>query len=280
MSNTGNTGSAVATITSGANTSNPTIVFKSVGSFSIRADASYSSNYTIAHTISEPIEVTKDKPIVKFLSIYDPSYPYQYSTPYEFVTAPAHIQNNTGQTLKYSIVTDDSTVKSFKPSNKATITTDGTSFVTNTVGKFKIRAYTPKTLDFGSGSALSDTIKITQIKPTILQYPQIILTPPVTSSTLVYRQPYTINPLPITVTGIATQYNYVGYGAHNINGDTLWYANYCGVANSTCHAEYRLRFSNGIVSNLTLTSDSPDGLTNPDLLFALSNVPFDGVTAI
>ena len=70
MSNTGNTGSAVATITSGANTSNPTIVFKSVGSFSIRADASYSSNYTIAHTISEPIEVTKDKPIVKFLSIY------------------------------------------------------------------------------------------------------------------------------------------------------------------------------------------------------------------
>ena len=127
MSNTGNTGSAVATITSGANTSNPTIVFKSVGSFSIRADASYSSNYTIAHTISEPIEVNKDKPIVKFLSIYDPSYPYQYSTPYEFVTAPAHIQNNTGQTLKYSIVTDDSTVKSFKPSNKATITTDGRS---------------------------------------------------------------------------------------------------------------------------------------------------------
>ena len=280
MSNTGNTGSAVATITSGANTSNPTIVFKSVGSFSIRADASYSSNYTIAHTISEPIEVNKDKPIVKFLSIYDPSYPYQYSTPYEFVTAPAHIQNNTGQTLKYSIVTDDSTVKSFKPSNKATITTDGTSFVTNTVGKFKIRAYTPKTLDFGSGSALSDTIKITQIKPTILQYPQIILTPPVTSSTLVYRQPYTINPLPVTVTGIATQYNSVGTGAQNINGDTLFYSNYCGVANSTCHAEYRLRFSNGIVSNLTLTSDSPDGLTNPDLLFALSNVPFDGVTAI
>ena len=281
MSNTGNTGSAVATITSGANTSNPTIVFKSVGSFSIRADASYSSNYTIAHTISEPIEVNKDKPIVKFLSIYDPSYPYQYSTPYEFVTAPAHIQNNTGQTLKYSIVTDDSTVKSFKPSNKATITTDGTSFVTNTVGKFKIRAYTPKTLDFGSGSALSDTIKITQIKPTILQYPQIILTPPVTSSTLVYRQPYTINPLPITVTGIATQYIMLGTGAYNYNYNTLWYANYCvDVTGSTCHAEYRLRFSNGIVSNLTLTSDSPDGLTNPDLLFALSNVPFDGVTAI
>ena len=283
MSNTGNTGSAVATITSGANTSNPTIVFKSVGSFSIRADASYSSNYTIAHTISEPIEVTKDKPIVKFSSIYDPSYPYQYSTPYEFVNAPAYIQNNTGQTLKYSIVTDDSTVKSFKPSNIATITNDGTSFVTNTVGKFKIRAYTPKTLnsDFGSGSALSDTIEIIKIKPTILQYPQIILTPPVTSSTLVYRQPYTINPLPITVTGIATQYIMLGTGAYNYNYNTLWYANYCvDVTGSTCHAEYRLRFSNGIVSNLTLTSDSPGGLTNPDLLFALSNVPFDGVTAI
>ena len=281
--NTGNTGSAVATITSGANTSNPTIVFKSVGSFSIRADASYSSNYTKDHTISEPIEVTKDMPIVKFLSIYDPSYPYQYNTPYEFVTAPAHIQNNTGQILTYSIVTDDSTVKSFKPSNKATITTDGTSFVTNIAGKFKIRAYTPKTLngDFGKGSALSDTIEITQIKPTILQYPQIILTPPLTSSTLVYGQTYTINPLPITVTGIATQYNYVGYGAQNINGDTLYYASWCAdVTGSTCHAEYRLRFSNGIVSNLTLTSDSPQGLTNPDLLFALSNVPYDGVTAI
>ena len=96
---------------------------------------------------------------------------------------------------------------------------------------------------------------------------------------MVYGQPYTINPLPVTVTGIATQYNSVGTGAQN-NGDTLFYSNYCGVANSTCHAEYRLRFSNGIVSNLTFTSDPPYGLTNPDLLFALSNVPFDGVTAI
>ena len=276
-----NTGSAVATITSGANTPNPTIVLNSVGSFSIRADVSSSANYTVANTISDPIDVSNDMPIVEILPIYNSSYTYQYNTPYEFENALAIITNNTGQTLTYSIVTADSTITSFTTLGIATINTGGTSFVTNTIGSFKIRAYTPKTSngDFGSGSALSDTIEITKANPTILQYPQIILPTGVTASSLVYGQQYTINPLTITVTGIATQYIMLGTGAYNYNN--LWYSSYCNnVPNSTCHAGYRLRFSNGIVSNLTLTSDSPYGLTNPDLLFALSNVPFEGVSAI
>ena len=83
-----------------------------------------------------------------------------------------------------------------------------------------------------------------------------------------------------TVTGIALQYHTVGYGASNSD---LYYANMCNdIQNSVCYAEYRLRFSNGVISKLTINSYAGEnqGLTNPDILFALTNIPLNGVTAI
>ena len=81
------------------------------------------------------------------------------------------------------------------------------------------------------------------------------------------------------VTGIATQYNSVGTGASS-NG--MFYASWCSqVTNSVCFAEYRVIFSNGVVSDMTIQSNSPSGgLTNPSLLFAIKDVPIGGVKAI
>ena len=80
------------------------------------------------------------------------------------------------------------------------------------------------------------------------------------------------------VTGIATQSNSVGTGASS-NG--IYYASWCSnVPNSVCFAEYRLVFSNGVVSDMTIQSNSPQGLTNPSLLFAIKDVPIGGVKAI
>ena len=80
-----------------------------------------------------------------------------------------------------------------------------------------------------------------------------------------------------TVTGIATQYNSVGTGA---SSSGICYSNWCGVPNSACYVEYRLVFSNGVVSDMTIKSMAPSGLTNPGLLFALTNIPSSDVSAI
>ena len=80
------------------------------------------------------------------------------------------------------------------------------------------------------------------------------------------------------VTGIATQYNSVGTGASRSG---LGYSSWCSnVPNSVCNAEYRLVFSNGVVSNMTIQSNPPYVLTNPTLLFAIKDVPIGGVKAI
>jgi surface protein len=81
------------------------------------------------------------------------------------------------------------------------------------------------------------------------------------------------------VTGIATQFASatVGTGA---TSSGLIYANWASTTPGVHVAHYRLRFSNGMVSNLSIYSDSPQGLTNPTIRFALSNIPASGVTAI
>lgn len=82
------------------------------------------------------------------------------------------------------------------------------------------------------------------------------------------------------VTGIALQYKSVGTGA---SSSGLGYSSWCSnVPDSVCYAEYRLRFSNGVTSSMTIQSDAglKQGLTNPDVLFALSDIPSSGVTAI
>ena len=79
------------------------------------------------------------------------------------------------------------------------------------------------------------------------------------------------------VTGIATQYNHVGTGA---SSSGVYYASWCSNSvNNVCNAEYRVIFSNGVVSDMTIQSMSPSGLTNPSLLFAITNVPIGGVKA-
>jgi surface protein len=82
-----------------------------------------------------------------------------------------------------------------------------------------------------------------------------------------------------TVTGIATQYGTVGYGVEAYGN---YYANWANAAPGVHNAHYRLRFSNGIVSNVSIfsNSDAIGGLTNPDLSFKLTNIPAGGVTAI
>ncbi len=73
-----------------------------------------------------------------------------------------------------------------------------------------------------------------------------------------------------SVTGIATQYQSIGTGASTSN---LWYSSWCSnLPNSVCNAEYRVIFSNGVISDKEIQSNSPSGLTNPDILFAIDNV--------
>ena len=284
-----NTGSAVASIISGANTSKPNIVIKSVGNFRIKAQVSSTTNYAENSIISSPINVDaalaniEFSPIVASLSPYIYNYGYLYPYP----GGAATVTNNVGENILYSIVTADSTLNSIKPSNVAKIDTTGSFLTTVSCGvtgtgtsTFRICAIVDAIPDsnFSSNIALSDTLTIIKANPKILQYPEINITPPLTLSTLVYGQQYTINSLPITVTGIATQFNFVGSGA---SSSSLSYGSYCiNVPNSKCYAEYRLRFSNGIVSNLTIQSNSPQTFTNPDISFALTNVPSQGVTAI
>ena len=193
-----NTGSAVATITSGANTQNPNIVIISVGNFAIVAVASSDTNYTTATITSDSIIVYSDIPNIEFSPTItsESPYTYQFANSYEYTGGAASITNNTGQTLIYSIVTAGSTINSITPSTIATIDPTGCFLYTKMCGSFMICATADISShgDFGSNTALSGILTITQATPTILQYPQIVLNPPVTSSTLVYGQKYTITP--------------------------------------------------------------------------------------
>ncbi len=83
-----------------------------------------------------------------------------------------------------------------------------------------------------------------------------------------------------SVIGIATQFNNIGTG---VSRDGLIYSNSCSYSpQDICVGEYRLRFSNGIISKRTIKSDARGGwsrLTNPQILFAITNIPSGGVTA-
>ena len=79
------------------------------------------------------------------------------------------------------------------------------------------------------------------------------------------------------VIGIATQWNKEGRGVESYGN---WYSSYCGFPNAECNVIYRLRFSNGVVSNMTIYSQANPHYTNPDVSFALENIPSEGVTAI
>ena len=212
-----NTGSAVATITSGANTPNPTIVFDSSGNFYIVATVSPSLNLNYAGTTLTSLQITvyTDTPNIEFSSLVTSQSPYAYKfeNSYEFTGGAATVTNNTGQptgqTLIYQIVTADSTTASLTPSTVATI--DPTGWFLNTVScgttgtsTFRICATADASGDYGYNVALSDVLTIEKATPIINQYPQIILPQGVTASTLVYGQPYTITPDPSQISTITS----------------------------------------------------------------------------
>lgn len=84
------------------------------------------------------------------------------------------------------------------------------------------------------------------------------------------------------VIGIASAGDKVAEGSRGLESykEGTGYTNYCyQFPNDPCSAYYRLRFSNGVVSNMTIYAEGY-GFTNPDIVFALENVPSGGVTAI
>ena len=86
-----------------------------------------------------------------------------------------------------------------------------------------------------------------------------------------------------SVIGIAVENNKVGI---NVSSVDLRSTNWCqDNSNNICTAEYRLAFSNGSVSNMTIKYEYKTffigrrvTLKNPDILFALSNIPQEGIT--
>lgn len=200
----------VATITSGANTSNPTIVLNSLGTFNIVATVSSSQNYIGTTLTSLPIRVWPDIPDIQFSPIVTDKSPYTYEKKsYKYTESAASITNNTGQKLNYSIVTADSTTNSLKPSTVATIDSTGYFLTTVSCGAtgtstFRICATVDISGNFGPNVALSDILTIVKATPTILQYPQITLPAGVTASALVYGQTYTIIPDPSQISIITS----------------------------------------------------------------------------
>jgi hypothetical protein len=105
----------------------------------------------------------------------------------------ASITNNKVQSLTYSIVETDGDT----PSNIASISPDGTSLTTNSVGSFQIFATpifaTPTAVangDYGKQGKASETIKIESATPTVITFPTL-------PSTFTYGNTY---PIPYTTT--------------------------------------------------------------------------------
>ena len=224
---------------------NPSVTINSVGSFQIQASCPVSSNGLYdsipwGQVISPTVIVAENLPNIIFnTGNFNNSYVYVYNNtpsiplPIYKLTAPiAHIDPpNTGQTLRYSIVTYDSTINSVTTDNTiANIDSIGTYLTINSVGQFKIYAEadeTPYPHDFGPCSSISNIISITPATPTIM----IDLVPP---STWAYNSTYTI-PYPTVyntdttppefsystdnhniITIFGTEIKVVGIGAFNI----------------------------------------------------------------
>jgi hypothetical protein len=102
------------------------------------------------------------------------------------------------------------------------------------------------------------------------------------TSGLSYNPSLVYSPTGPKVVGIATQYVAVGTGVgSSANGYSNFLSQVSG--NVVRYADYRLRFSNGVISDLIITPGDRSNmgtLVNPDISFALTNIPAIGVTAI
>ena len=175
---------------------NPSVVINSVGTFQIQASCLASENgyYLGNNTPSLIITISKEIPNIVFnTSSFKSSYTCQPTKPYSLTTPIASITNNKAQLLTYSIVETDGDT----PSNIASISSDGTSLTTNSVGSFQIFATpifaTPTAVangDYGKQGKASETIKIESATPTVITFPTL-------PSTFTYGNTY---PIPYTTT--------------------------------------------------------------------------------
>ena len=212
----------------------PYVTINSIGTFQITASCPMSTNgYYKAilrgQVLSPIIKISTDIPTATFnTNNFNSSYVYVYNSqssppPYTYnLSAPIASINpsNTNQTLRYSIVTYDSTIDSVTLSNIATITSNGTSINTNSAGMFKIYAEADETqsLDYGPCSCLSNVITITPASPTITS---ALVIP----TSWVYGSPYTI-PYPSTSNTDTTPGPVISYttdypGIISISGTTI-----------------------------------------------------------
>uniref|UniRef100_A0A6C0EZ04 Uncharacterized protein n=1 Tax=viral metagenome TaxID=1070528 RepID=A0A6C0EZ04_9ZZZZ len=184
----------------------PYVTILSIGKFKISASCPMSTNgYYKAvlrgQVLSPTIKISTDIPKVTFnTNNFSSSYVYVYNSPlsipsYNYnLSAPIASINpsNTNQTLRYSIVTDNSTKDSIIPSTIATITSNGTYLNTNKVGIFKIYTQADETpsLDYGECSLLSNIITVTKAIPTITSSTLVISPPPPFIYGSTYNIPY------------------------------------------------------------------------------------------
>ena len=157
-------------------TINPT--GNSVATFQIQAScgASFPNGYYTGANQLFPlspayIQVSSEVPNIVFNTAnFNSQYTYQQTPSYP-LQAVASITNNTVQILTYSAVEVDSDT----PSPFATISSDGTSLTTTSVGSFRICAQTASVgSDYGAWHEFSNTITINPATPT---FPQTLTIP-------------------------------------------------------------------------------------------------------
>ena len=190
--------SRIATLNYNPESIYPSVVIHSVGTFQIIASCYASTNgfYSAAFKSSPVITISEGYPNITFNTNilsneynYNSTYTYTFSETYPI----ASITNNTGQTLTYSAVNTDGS----SPSTVASISSNGTSLTTISVGSFKLLVTAAATLNYGEMSMLSQTITIVSITPTVITFPTL-------PSSFIYGNTYTI-PSTITTTNTDTQ---------------------------------------------------------------------------
>ena len=209
----------VATLNYNPESIYPSVVIHSIGTFQIIASCYASTNgfYSAAFISSPVITISEGYPNITFNTNilsneynYNSTYTYTFSETYPI----ASITNNTGQTLTYSAVNTDGS----SPSTVASISSNGTSLTTISVGSFKILVTAAATLNYGEMSMLSQTITIVSITPTVITFPTL-------PSSFIYGNTYTI-PSTITTTNTDIQsvnfvYSTIDTSIATISGNTI-----------------------------------------------------------
>ena len=163
------------------------LVKNSVGSFRILASVSSNTNYDLLNVSSEIITIQKSTPVITKFPTIPSSFAYGtvFTIPSDITTSNT---DTPGPSIYYSLY-------SLNESTIATIS-EGMIIDIKGLGEFQITVTIGATHNYNQAIyTLPSTYTSVKATPLILQYPQINLITPVTASTLVYGQTYTINPL-------------------------------------------------------------------------------------